>query len=176
LQAKHGPPFIPQVSTLGSLHWSAAQHPLGQLVASQVQMPLAQRCPAAHAGPVPQVQRPSGEQASARLGSQATHAAPTAPQLANDGVLHASPAQQPVVHRSLHPLQAPASQVSPAGHVLQAPPPAPHAEGSLPRRQVAPEQHPSGQEVALHVDAASEEEAPSDVAASQSPSHARGWE
>lgn len=71
----HSPGVVP------ARHWPvASQHPLGQLVASHWQLPLTQRCPSAHAAPVPQRQAPEGEQAFARVALHAVQAWPGAPQ------------------------------------------------------------------------------------------------
>ena len=59
-----------------------AQHPEGQVVASQTHAPPVHRWPELHAGPAPQVQAPP-VQAFDRLASQATHAAPPTPQVAD---------------------------------------------------------------------------------------------
>ena len=86
-------------------------------------------------------------QLSARVGSQATHAAPPGPQVAVDGVAQVEPEQQPpgqfVVLQSL---QTPPAQIRPA-QSWQAAPPAPHALLAVPVRQVVPEQQPLGHDV-----------------------------
>ena len=141
----HEAPPVPQVAGERGLHVTPEQQPLAQDVASQTQRPPTQCCPPAHSGPVPH-EHPFDEHPSERLASHAMHAAPAVPQVANDDARHCVPEQHPLGHA--HVEQAPAPQESPAGHAVQAWPAAPHAAGSFPVRQVAPSQHPLGQEVA----------------------------
>ena len=95
-QLTHAAPPIPQVVTERELHALPAQHPVGQLVASQMQLPPEQRWPAAHCALLPQPHAPF-VQRSARTGSQLTHAAPPVPQAATSGgATHVSPLQQPL--------------------------------------------------------------------------------
>jgi hypothetical protein len=125
---------------------SAAQQPPAHDVPSQTQALPMQRCPAAHAAPVPHRQSPTDEQLSAPA-LQATQVAPALPQLASERVTQVAPWQQPLGQERLSqvhspptqrwpPTQAgpapqaqapPAVQVSAlaASHALQAPPAAP---------------------------------------------------
>ena len=79
-QAVHAAPATPQASSPRVWQIPPAQHPSGHERASQTQAPSTQLLPAPHAGCPPQVQTPAAEQASARVGSHATHAAAPAPQ------------------------------------------------------------------------------------------------
>jgi hypothetical protein len=78
--AAQAAPSTPQASSPGVWQAPPEQQPAGHERASQTQAPSTQLFPAPHAGCPPQVQTPAAEQASARDGSQATHAAPPAPQ------------------------------------------------------------------------------------------------
>lgn len=125
------------------VHTPAAQQPDGQEAASQTQAPSSHRCPGAHAGFTPQRQPPP-EQASARFGSQLTHALPSSPQVVKAEGLQVAPEQQPEAQLvALHPLHAPLPQDCPCGHAWHAAPPAPHAVGSFPGTHRLSSQQPA---------------------------------
>jgi hypothetical protein len=148
-----------------------AQQPLGQDVPSQTQAPARQRCPAAHAGPVPQAQAPLARHWSAVI-PHAAQAPPPLPQAASDGVRQAPAAQQPFGQETPSHTQRPALQCWPAAHIApppqtQAPvaaeqpsartgsqlthaaPPDPHVVSDA-ELHVAPVQQPFGQLLASH--------------------------
>jgi len=84
---------------------------------------------------------------SARVGSQATHAAPPVPQVTVDAVAQVDPEQQPLGQLVvLQSLQTPPAQIRPA-QSWQAAPPAPQALLAVPVKQVVPEQQPLGHDV-----------------------------
>ena len=144
------------------------QHPLGQPTALHTHLPAAQASPSPHAGRLPQVHAPA-TQPSAFFGSQAAQAAPFPPQVASDGALQLSPAQQPAgqdaaLHTHTPPTQRwPGSHEGEAPHrqspsqasarsgsqVAQPPPRTPH-DFSDAARQDAPLQQPAGHDAALH--------------------------
>ena len=121
-------PALPQVVMVRFEQMAPLQHPLGHEVASQMHRPSAQRCPPAHAGPDPQAQVPSVPQWSALLVSQATQAAPFAPQVASARVLQTAPAQHPPAHEVASQVQAPPTQCWPS--VQGAPLPQRHVPAS----------------------------------------------
>ncbi len=92
------------------------QQPLGQLVPSQMQTPLAQRCPGPHAALVPHWQVPLPEQLSAFCGSHATQVAPAAPHVASPRARHSVPSQQPDGHEVASHTQMPLTQRWPGPH------------------------------------------------------------
>lgn len=94
-QLAHAAPPLPHVPAL-SPDWHAlpAQHP-GHEAGSHTHAPLRHSWPAAHAGPEPQVHAPDDEHPSAVAGSHAPHAAPGAPHVLGDSVVHTPPLQQP---------------------------------------------------------------------------------
>lgn len=103
-QAAQVAPAVPQaVAMVPGRQTPPWQQPVGHDWPSHTQAPAEQRCPESHEDPEPQWQAPSVPQASARSGSQATHAAPPAPQPASDGTAHPSAVQHPA-----HSPQAPA--------------------------------------------------------------------
>jgi len=165
------PPPSPQVASARAWQVPLAQHPSGQVVALQTQVPPEQMLPAPHAAPFPQVQEPvTGSHASAVLLEQARQALPATPHLAKVGALQAPFTQQPFGHDWALQTQAPPAQAVPAPQArlvpqrhspdtehrlarltsqeTQAAPPVPHDPSPAPA-QVAPEQHPPGQLVAL---------------------------
>lgn len=81
LHAVQVAPPAPHWPSVGGLtHAPLLQQPLGQLIASQMHVPLMQRCPEAHAKPpVPQLQAPP-TQRSDDVELHDWHAAPPAPQ------------------------------------------------------------------------------------------------
>jgi hypothetical protein len=114
-------------------------------------LPPAQRCPALHTGPPPQLHAPPAEQESARAVSQPTHTAPPLPQAATDGVLQVLPEQQPLGQLvALHPLHTPPVHTCPAGHTPHAAPPAPHDAAVVPATHAPLAQHPLGHDVPSH--------------------------
>jgi hypothetical protein len=169
-QAPHAPPFTPQVVTDAVRQAPAEQQPVGHERASQTHFPLAQRWPALHAAPAPQAQLPPAVQVSASAASQEIHATPGAPQRVSCRETQVAPSQQPVGHDVALQTQRPPLHLCPAAHAGAAPqtqapvaaqpsarvasqpmqtaPPLPQvaSEGGL---QVAPEQQPVGQLVAL---------------------------
>jgi hypothetical protein len=94
---KHEDPAPPQFIVERTSQLVPLQQPAGHDVASQMQLPLAHRCPPPHAAPLPQVQAPVVLlQPSALEGSQATQADPRAPQVAVVAVvMHVVPLQHP---------------------------------------------------------------------------------
>lgn len=62
----------------------------------QTHTPFEQACPGLHGDPAPHRQAPAGEQLSAVVALQVTHALPSIPQLPNCEVSHVLPLQQPV--------------------------------------------------------------------------------
>jgi hypothetical protein len=96
--AKHDDPAPPQFIVERTSHVVPLQQPAGHDVASQMQLPPAQRCPPPHCAPLPQVQAPFvASQPSALEGSHATHTDPWAPQVAVvAGVTHVVPSQHPL--------------------------------------------------------------------------------
>jgi hypothetical protein len=165
-QAAHAPPLLPHVASDCVRQVADAQQPFGQLVPSQTQRPETQCWPTAHIAPPPHAQLLALEQASARMGSQATHVRPPPPQLDRDGRLQVVPEQQPFGQLVPSHIQAPLEQRWPAAQAAEVPqaqvpaaeqlsartasqptqltPPLPQVakEGML---QVAPEQQPFGQ-------------------------------
>jgi hypothetical protein len=116
-----------------SLVWQVpetSQQPLGQLVASQRQLPPWQCWPVAQAGLVPQPQPPSVRHESVLLAGQAAQVVPFAPHAAAFRPLQTPPSeQQPEVHETGSQMQAPLAQRCPAVHA-----------GLLPQPQVPPTQ------------------------------------
>lgn len=81
------------------------------------QVPATHCWPTAQAAPVPHLHIPVDPQVSARSVSHAVHATPLTPHWVTLGALQVEPVQHPfgqVV--AVHPLHAPALQVSPLGH------------------------------------------------------------
>ena len=171
VQAWQALPLAPQLSTVvGVLQTVPAQQPLAHENASHTQAPATQRWPLAHAALAPHAQLPAAVQLSAVAGSHETQTAPAAPQRVSDRDTQVAPSQQPVGHDAVLHTQRPVTQrwpaaqagppphaqvppaAQPSARVLsqptQAAPPLPHeaSEGLL---QVAPEQQPPGQLVAL---------------------------
>ncbi|MCA3012385.1 MAG: hypothetical protein INH41_08295 [Myxococcaceae bacterium] len=145
------------------------QHPLGQVVTSQTQVPPEHRCPAPQAAPPPQLQLPPWQR-SAVL-PQAWHAAPPpAHCVADVAVTQVFPEQQPDGHDVASHTHAPLTHRCPlphagpvphrhapevhtsafAPHAAHAAPPAPHCAVDGLATQVFPEQHPDGHDVASH--------------------------
>ena len=146
----HVPPAAPQFEIERAAHVDPMQQSPGHDTESQMHLPLAHLCPAAQAGPVPQVHSPPEEQPSARVALQTVHAPPFWPQAASDGALHWVPVQHPSGHRDMQLLHAPEVHVSFLGHALHTPPPVPQAPGELPGSHVAPLQHPLGHDLSSH--------------------------
>lgn len=95
-QSTQLPPPVPQVAIDGVRHMlEESQQPFGQVVESHTQVPFEQRCPAAQAGPVPQVHEPAVQRSVAVVAHE-THAAPGTPQVVVVSAVHTLPAQQPV--------------------------------------------------------------------------------
>lgn len=132
------------------------QQPLAHEIASQMQLPSAQRWPAAQAAFAAQAQAPLAEQLSARSGSQPTQTRPPLPHAERvGGEVQVAPEQQPPAQlTAVQPLQMPLLQCS-GVHDWQAPPPVPHAVSLVPARQTPSRQQP------LH-DSSSHTQAPSE--------------
>jgi hypothetical protein len=170
-QASQAPPPVPhEVALSPDRHWPFWQHPCGQDVPSQTQVLPRQRCPRAHAVPVPHRQAPAAEQLSERA-SHTAQLEPASPQVASERVSHALFLQQPLgqeVASQMHnplaqrwpPTQAgpePHSQfpVSPQRLALvlsqarHAAPPAPQV-ASPDTLHSSPWQQPPGHDIASH--------------------------
>jgi hypothetical protein len=154
--APHRLSFCPEAPT----HWPfAVQQPFEQDEASHTQAPLLQRCPAAHARPVPQEHSPAVLQLSA-VGPQAEQLWPAGPHASRPGVVQVLPTQQPTRQVDAQPLHAPLMHVSVPGQTEQLPPRAPHAIGVVPATHRFPSQHPLGHDAAVHEAPASEARPP----------------
>jgi hypothetical protein len=106
-----------------------------------MQEPPQQRWPQPHTGPLPQRHTPP-EHVSALAVSQATQVDPAMPHAEAVGVVQVNPAQHPAPQLlALHPLQAPPLH-DPGRHDRHAAPEIPQAVGSVPARQLVPEQQP----------------------------------
>jgi hypothetical protein len=153
-QVEQAMPFTPQVVVDGMVHVvPPAQHPVGHDAASQTHAPPTHACPAAHGAPLPHRHSPMAEHPSAFVASHATHASPPKPHAVGDRALHVGPEQQPVAHIWVQPEQAPAVQVSPAGHAAHALPALPQAPALFPGWQLLPAQQPDPHEMASHTHA-----------------------
>ena len=119
LHATQAWPPEPQVEGVDVLQEFVAQHPLGQEVASQTQAPPTQCCPVAHGElEEPQAQPPCASHLSATMALQATQVPPAGPHSESvGGEKQVLPAQHPPSQVEVHPLQTPAVQVWPVGHV-----------------------------------------------------------
>jgi hypothetical protein len=103
-------PPVPQAAALlPGRQVLPAQHPPGQEVRSQTHAPPTQRAPLGHGAPVPQVQAPPAEQASAVM-SQRTHAPPDFPQAVSERGRQVDPAQHPSGHDVASQTQLPPRQ------------------------------------------------------------------
>lgn len=140
-QLEHAEPSLPQLVRLAARQVVPSQQPLGQDVASHTHAPPSQRWPTAHIALPPHAQTPPEVQPSARVASQATHAAPAVPHRIAVGVLHVLPEQQPLAQVAVQAVQAPAVHAPPP-QLSQLPPPLPHALGSVPGAQTSPLQQP----------------------------------
>jgi hypothetical protein len=141
---------------------------------------------------LPQRQAPPAEQVSAFCGSQETQVSPPTPQLDSERVWQVLFTQQPAAHEVAPHTQAPAEQrwpFSQAGSPPQAQVPAAeqpsatagsqetHAAPSVPQlvadaaRQLFPEQHPEGHEVASQTQAPPEQRWPGPHAAAPPQAH-----
>jgi hypothetical protein len=164
------PPTVPQLVSESVRHTPEAQQPFRHEEASQTQAPERQRWPLAHAGPAPHAQVPAVVQLSAAAVLHDTLAAPLAPQRMSDRETQMVTSQHPDGHDVALQTHWPAEQRCPATHAAPVPheqvpaaaqpsarvasqpthaaPPLPQvaSEGGL---QVAPEQQPDGQLVAL---------------------------
>lgn len=137
MHAEQLAPPVPQaVSVDPGRHALPWQHPLGQLVPSQMQLPPTQRCPAPQAGFVPHRHAPLA-QVSATLALHAVQAAPPLPHwfVLWPVVMHAPPAvQQPVGQLLASQTQAPPTQRCPGWHA--GPVPQAHAPETQPLLRV----------------------------------------
>ena len=128
-QAAQAPPPVPQVAKAGMVHAPLAQQPLGQVLASQAQAPLAHLPPIAQAAPLPQEQAPLVHP-SPRAGSQTAQAAPPVPQVIAAGIWQTPLAsQQPFGQDIASQTQAPFAQRVPMPHTA----PMPHWQVPLPQ-------------------------------------------
>jgi hypothetical protein len=144
----HAAPAPPQRDSDGDTQVAPSQQPLGHEAALHTHLPETQRWAALHAGAEPHEHAPVAEQLSARVASHPTQTAPPLPQLVSDGAMQVAPAQQPLGQLvALQPLQCPAVQVWPAGHMVQALPPPPHELALSPARHAPAEQQPVGHDV-----------------------------
>jgi hypothetical protein len=179
LHAAHAAPPVPHCDVdVPSSQVVPLQHPLGQDVGLQVHVPPTQAWPFAQAEPVlPQVHVPVAVQVSEVM-PQSTHIVPR-PHVVTDGVEQVAPRQQPEGHEPPLHMQVPPEHSCPAPHdgfvphrhspelehvseavplhAAQAAPPFPQLAVVLPPRQVAPEQQPLGQEVALQIQVPAEQ-------------------
>jgi hypothetical protein len=162
-QTAHCAPPVPQAfASVPATQVLPEQHPAGQLVASQTQLPPEHTVPGPQAGLLPHWQ-PLGPQVSVTVVSQALHATPPRPHwVTSPGLRHALPWQHPaqvVVSQTHAPLwqwrpapqgalvphwQLPEAQLSAlfALHAVQVPPTLPQAVKSLPVLQVLLRQQP----------------------------------
>jgi len=123
-QALHAPPFDPHWGAVaGDTHWlPVVQHPFGHEVELQTHWPCAlHTCPTPQGGPCPQLHAPADEQLLASLEVQATHAAPSIPQVANAEVMHVFPLQHPFGHEVELQTQLPPLQICPAPQGAEVP-------------------------------------------------------
>lgn len=174
VQSRHATPPVPQLSVSDAWQTPLLQHPLGQVLALQVdaheppsqrQLPPTQVAGATHAAPVPQVHWPEAEQLSARAAVHAVQVPPSVPQVVAEGVRQAPAWQQPRGHETLSHWQAPLTQRWPEAQGAEVPqrqlpllqllarvvlqlvhaaPPEPQAI-TVGVRQVLPLQHPPSQ-------------------------------
>jgi hypothetical protein len=98
-QGVHEPPAAPHRETEGTTHSAPSQHPSGQVVASQTQVPApaapAQRWPVLQGPPVvPHTHRPAASQPSVRAESHREQLAPARPHV-GQRCRHSNPSQQP---------------------------------------------------------------------------------
>jgi hypothetical protein len=168
--AVHAPPPKPQLATAGVLQMLPEQQPVRQDRTSHTQLPAAHRCPTLQAALAPQAQPPAAVQVSATAGSQVTQATPAAPHRASERDTQVAPSQQPLGHEVALHTHLPATHLCPAPQAAAAPhtqvpaaeqpsarvasqptqtaPPLPQVASTC-GLQVAPEQQPFGQLVAL---------------------------
>jgi hypothetical protein len=118
--------MAPQAVADGITHALPEQHPVGHAAWLQVHTPPTHARPAPQAAPPPQVQVPDAEQPSALI-PHAMHEPPFAPHALALGIVQVEPEQQPFLHVTLHPAQAPALHTVVDGQLLQGFPPVPHA-------------------------------------------------
>jgi hypothetical protein len=136
-QSTHAAPFVPQVAVPVVLQVLPSQQPVGQLVGSHTHAPPRQRCPAAHAAPVPHAHAPL-VQLSAVSGSHALQTAPTLPHAVTEIVVQTPPRQHPVVHDARHA----AASTAPSPSTLVPSPPDPSPASSPPSVVPSPEPSP----------------------------------
>jgi len=142
LCAPHDAQLVPPVP-----HWvvlvpgwhtpEASQQPVGQLVASQVQLPLTQRWPAWHWAPDPHAQAPLVQRSARALQVLQVEAeAPQAAALWLAAARHWAPEQQPPGQDAAVQAQEPEAQVCPAAQAA----PLPHLQTPVEQALVLPEQ------------------------------------
>ena len=149
-QALQVAPPTPQVAKVGASQAPPEQQPSGHDCALQAHAPPEHTVPAPHAGFVPHRHSPDAEQRLARVGSQATQAAPLTPQVPNPAPVQVAPEQQPPGQlEALQPLHTPPAQLW-LPQSWQAAPPLPQVPSAVPGRHWPPEQQPFGQDVPSH--------------------------
>jgi len=107
----HAPPPLPHALVVLPV-WQvllASQHPVGQEIELQAQLPPEQTWPAAQGPPIPHMHTPADEHVSAVV-PQSTHAAPSGPHALTDGDVHVVPEQQPPGHEPRLQTHAPPEQ------------------------------------------------------------------
>lgn len=130
-QLAQAAPAAAQAVALVAVQTLPAQQPLGQLVASQTQVPPTQRWPEPHAAPVPQAQAPL-RQLSEDGAPHAAHVAPAEPHVAVAFCRHVPARQQPVGQFVASQPEHVLAGVQVEGQVWHATPPVPHALAALP--------------------------------------------
>jgi hypothetical protein len=131
------PPTVPHADIDRVLQVVPLQQPPGHDVASQAQAPETHSCPEPHA----------------------EQAAPPVPQVVDDDWWQVVPEQHPSGH--MQPLHTPALQTSLFGQAWHAWPAAPQLMLSVPGSQVAPLQHPVGQDWESHTHLPASQRCPS---------------
>ena len=120
--AWHCKPPVPHAGPVGGeVQTFPVQHPWEHEVAVQTHTPLEHACPGLQAALAPHRQAPAGEQLSAVVALQATHALPSIPQLPNSEVWQVLPLQQPVGHDAELQTQCPITHACPAPHASDEP-------------------------------------------------------
>jgi hypothetical protein len=167
----HCVPPLPHAPTLLPVwHVPLEQHPSGHETPSHWHVPFKQRCPAAHAPPVPHLQLPSPHE-SADPVAHTAHAWPTAAQAVRESAVQVVPSQHPFGHDVASQTHTWFAQCSPGLHGV----PDPHWQTPMPEQEsaatgshvthvdptspqlesacethVASLQHPSGHDVGSH--------------------------
>jgi hypothetical protein len=138
LHEEHVAPAMPHWAAVGLTHWSPLQHPLRQLVASQMHAPPLQRWPGPQAAPPPQVQVPA-VQPSVAVVRQEAHTSPPMPHWVSVSVWQTPSKQQPLRQlAAVQPVHVPPLHKPPAGQDWQSSPPLPHLSVAVPWAQNDP--------------------------------------